>query len=736
MADTIEGLNKQQIDAVMSTEGPMLILAGAGSGKTKVLTCRIAQLLEQGVRPYRILAITFTNKAAAEMRERVDKMVGSAARNVWLFTFHAFCARVLRMEIDKLAGYNNNFVIYDSADQKNLMKQVIKELNIDEKEASMLAFVSKAKNMMVTAEQAMAAADNFHDKRLAQVYAAYQQKLRLNNAVDFDDILLITLELLSKNAEVRQKYQEKFDYLMVDEYQDTNRVQYRLTKLLAAKHKNICVVGDADQSIYAWRGADIRNILDFEKDYPDAQIIKLEQNYRSTQYILDAANAVIDNNSGRKKKNLWTDNGKGAKPVYYEANDEKDEARFVVERMQELQRTTGLSLGKMAILYRTNAQSRVLEEMLVKSGMSYSLVGGTKFYDRAEIKDILAYLKVIHNPNDSLSLLRIINVPRRGIGSATIEKLQAYANENGKTLFDVLSAAEDVPGLSARFKTKLDELCSIVFELMGEAEETSMRHLVEDVLEKTGYLAQLQASTDPQDESRVENLEELLSVAEEFAKSGTEDNLTNFLEHVSLASDIDNAELKGESMTLMTLHSAKGLEFPVVFLVGMDQGIFPTSRAMYSDVQMEEERRLCYVGITRAERYLFLTHAKVRMLYGETQIYRASTFMTEIPSELLSVYTKPGQQPAGQRTIRQATSVQKDQRPAGNWFTGPRTSFVPKENSATTSFAVGERVSHSKFGEGIVVAVKDVTNGQEVKIAFQSAGVRSLMTQYAILKKL
>lgn len=736
MADTIEGLNQQQIDAVMSTEGPMLILAGAGSGKTKVLTCRIAQLLEQGVRPYRILAITFTNKAAAEMRERVDRMVGAAARNVWLFTFHAFCARVLRMEIDKLEGYNNNFVIYDSSDQKNLMKQVIKELNVDEKEAAMLAFVSKAKNMLVTAEQAMAAADNFHDKRLAQVYAAYQQKLRLNNAVDFDDILLITLELLSKNPEVRQKYQEKFDYVMVDEYQDTNRVQYKLTKLLAARHHNICVVGDADQSIYAWRGADIRNILDFEKDYPDAQIIKLEQNYRSTQYILDAANAVIENNSGRKKKSLWTDNGKGTKPVYYEASDEKDEARFVVERMQELQRTAGLPLGKMAVLYRTNAQSRVLEEMLVKSGMSYSLVGGTKFYDRAEIKDILAYLKVIHNPNDSLSLLRIINVPRRGIGNATIEKLQGYANESGMTLFEVLSAADDVPGLSARFKAKLDELCSIVFELMGEAEEATMRQLVQDVLEKTGYLAQLQASTDPQDESRVENLEELLSVAEDFAKSGTEDNLTNFLEHVSLASDIDNAELKGESVTLMTLHSAKGLEFPVVFLVGMDQGVFPTSRAMYNDVQMEEERRLCYVGITRAERYLYLTHAKVRMLYGDTQVYRPSTFMTEIPAELLSTYHKPGQQPATQRTVRQETQVQKAQRPAGSWFTGPRTSFVPKDNSTSTSFAVGDRVAHSKFGEGIVVAVKDVANGQEVKIAFQSAGVRSLMTQYAVLKKL
>lgn len=736
MADTIANLNKQQLDAVMSTEGPMLILAGAGSGKTKVLTCRIAQLLEQGVRPYRILAITFTNKAAAEMRERVDKMVGAAAQNVWLFTFHAFCARLLRMDIDKLEGYNNNFVIYDTADQKNLMKQVLKELNVDEKEASMLAFVSRAKNMMVSAGQALQAADNFHDKRLATVYNAYQKKLRQNNAVDFDDLLMLTLQLLSQNEEVRTKYQEKFDYILVDEYQDTNRVQYRLTKLLAAKHQNICVVGDADQSIYGWRGADIRNILDFEKDYPDAQLVKLEQNYRSTQYILDAANAVIANNSGRKEKELWTDKGNGVKPVYYEANNEQEEARFVIERMQELQAKEHLSYGQMAVLYRTNAQSRVFEEMLVKSAMSYTLVGGTKFYDRQEIKDILAYLKVIHNPNDGLSLLRIINVPRRGIGNATIEKLQNYGNEHEMTLFEVLSAAEDVPGLSARFKAKLDELSSIVFELMGEAEEVPTKQLVQDVLDKTGYLEQLQQSTDPQDESRVENIEELLSVAEEFAKEGEEDNLTNFLEHVALVSDIDNAEIKEESVTLMTLHSAKGLEFPVVFLVGMDQGVFPSSRSLYNDVQMEEERRLCYVGITRAEQHLFLTHAKVRMLYGETSGYRASQFVSEIPTKLLDFYHKAEQPSYGQRAVRAQTVVAKQQRPAGNWFVGAHTSFVPKENSTKTQFAVFDKVAHSKFGEGVVVAVKDVPGGQEVKVAFPNAGVRSLMTQYAVLKKL
>lgn len=733
MADTIEGLNPQQAAAVMNTEGPMLILAGAGSGKTKVLTCRIAQLLEQGILPYRILAITFTNKAAAEMRERVDRMVGAGARSVWLFTFHAFCARLLRMDIDKLAGYNNNFVIYDSTDQKNLVKQVLKDMNFDEKESAIMGLISRAKNGMFTAEQCMQAADNFHDKKLAQAYYLYQQKLRANNAVDFDDLLMLTLELLTKNEDVRRKYQDKFDYILVDEYQDTNRVQYKLTKLLAARHHNLCAVGDADQSIYGWRGADINNILDFEKDYPEAQTVKLEQNYRSTQYILDAANAVIDNNSGRKKKNLWSDKGSGQKPVYYEATDGVDEARFVVERMQELEGKYGLKLGQMAILYRTNAQSRVFEEMLVKCGMSYSLVGGTKFYDRQEIKDVLAYLKVIHNPNDSLSLRRIINVPRRGIGEATVAKLQDYADANGMTLFEAVSAAADVPGITARLAGKLDDLSATMFELMGEAAEAPMKQLITAVLEKTGYRLELENSKDVQDQSRLENLDELLSVAEDFAKDEVENNLTNFLEHVSLVSDIDNADMKEESVTLMTLHSAKGLEFPVVFLVGMDQNVFPTSRAAYDEVQMEEERRLCYVGITRAERFLYLTHARTRMLYGQTDYYRQSIFIEEIPDELKEVYKRPTY--AAQRTVRQETVVQKEQKKPGSWFVGPRTSFTPKENSASAKFSVGEKVQHSKFGVGMIVAVADKEDGQEVKVAFENAGIRSLLTKYAVLKK-
>ena len=444
MTETLAGLNPEQAEAVQTTNGPMLIMAGAGSGKTKVLTCRIAHLLQQGVRPYRILAITFTNKAATEMRERVDKMAGAAAKDVWLFTFHAFCARFLRMEITKLGGYGSNFAIYDSSDSQNLIKQILKELNLDEKRfqpAGIASRISNAKNQLQSVSDFSKAASDFYNQKVAEIYERYQNKLLVNNAVDFDDLLVLSIRLLQESEEVRAKYQERFDYLLVDEYQDTNHAQYLLTKLLAARHRNICVVGDADQSIYGWRGADIQNILDFEKDYPEAKIIKLEQNYRSTQVILDAANAVIENNTGRKPKNLWTDNDNGVAITYFQAIDERDEARFVIEKLQELQGQQNMKLGEMAVLYRTNTQSRIFEEMLIKSGITYNMVGGLKFYDRKEIKDIIAYLRVIFNPADSLSLLRIINVPRRGIGDATLAKLQAHAAENGMSLFDVVSNA-------------------------------------------------------------------------------------------------------------------------------------------------------------------------------------------------------------------------------------------------------------------------------------------------------
>lgn len=743
MTDTMQGLNKEQLDAVQTINGPMLILAGAGSGKTKVLTCRIAHLLQQGVRPYRILAITFTNKAAAEMRERVDRMAGAAARDVWLFTFHAFCARLLRYELENLNGYANNFAIYDTSDSKNLIKQVLKEMNLDEKRfplPAIISHISNAKNALLLPDAYAREASGYYEQQVAKIYDAYQKKLQANNAVDFDDLLLLALRLLQENPAVREKYQHKFDYLMVDEYQDTNHAQYLLTKLLAAGHRNICVVGDADQSIYGWRGADIQNILDFEKDYPDAKLVKLEQNYRSTQVILDAANAVIDNNSGRKPKNLWTANGNGSEIIYYQANDERDEARYVIENMQKLQLNEGAKLGDMAVLYRTNAQSRVFEEMLIKSGIAYTMVGGTKFYERKEIKDALAYLRLIFNPSDSLSLLRIINVPRRGIGDATLARLQEYANASGQSLFEVVTNAADVPGLASRFANKLDELSELLFELMGEAADVPVKQLLDDVLLKTGYLEELQSSKDPQDESRVENLKEMLSVTEDFAvkceRNGEEPTLENFLADVALVADIDDAELGEDAVTLMTLHSAKGLEFPNVFLVGMDEGIFPHSRTLMNDneIEIEEERRLCYVGITRAEKHLFLSNARMRIVYGRPQVYKPSRFLQEVPRNLVHVIKRPVvQRPAMTSQVHKPTA-----RENANWFEQHKANFFPKESSAAAgcSFRAGDKVMHKKWGAGTIVTAKAADDGQEVTVAFAGGGIRSLLTKYAKLEKL
>lgn len=743
MTDTMQGLNKEQLDAVQTINGPMLILAGAGSGKTKVLTCRIAHLLQQGVRPYRILAITFTNKAAAEMRERVDRMAGAAARDVWLFTFHAFCARLLRYELENLNGYANNFAIYDTSDSKNLIKQVLKEMNLDEKRfplPAIISHISNAKNALLLPDAYAREASGYYEQQVAKIYDAYQKKLQANNAVDFDDLLLLALRLLQENPAVREKYQRKFDYLMVDEYQDTNHAQYLLTKILAAGHRNICVVGDADQSIYGWRGADIQNILDFEKDYPDAKLVKLEQNYRSTQVILDAANAVIDNNSGRKPKNLWTANGNGSEIVYYQANDERDEARYVIENMQKLQLNEGAKLGDMAVLYRTNAQSRVFEEMLIKSGIAYTMVGGTKFYERKEIKDALAYLRLLYNPHDSLSLLRIINVPRRGIGDATLARLQEYANVSGQTLFEVVTNAADVPGLASRFVNKLDELSELLFELMGEAADVPVKQLLNDVLLKTGYLEELQSSKDPQDESRVENLKEMLSVTENFAvkceRNGEEPTLENFLADVALVADIDDAELGEDAVTLMTLHSAKGLEFPNVFLVGMDEGIFPHSRTLMNDNdnEIEEERRLCYVGITRAEKHLFLSNARMRTVYGRPQDYTPSRFLQEVPRNLVHVIKRP----VVQRTAMTSQVHKPTARENANWFEQHKANFFPKESSAAAgcSFRAGDKVMHKKWGAGTIVTAKAADDGQEVTVAFAGGGIRSLLTKYAKLEKL
>lgn len=740
--DCTYGLNPQQAEAVINTEGPMLIMAGAGSGKTKVLTCRVANLLQKGVRPYRILAITFTNKAAAEMRERVNNMSGPAAKDVWLFTFHAFCARFLRMEIDKLPGYGGNFAIYDTADSQNLIKQILKEMNLDDKRfqpSGILSRISNAKNALQDAAAFARQAGDFYEQKVADIYSRYEQKLQLNNALDFDDLLMLSIKLLQENKEVREKYQDRFDYLLVDEYQDTNHAQYLLTKFLAAKHRNICVVGDADQSIYGWRGADIQNILDFEKDYPDAKVIKLEQNYRSTQIILDAANAVIENNTGRKPKNLWTENKSGADIIYFQAVDERDEARFVIEQLQNLQRTENKKLGDMAILYRTNTQSRIFEEMLIKSGISYNMVGGLKFYERKEIKDIIAYLRVIFNPADSLSLLRIINVPKRGIGDASLAKIQAYAAANNVSLFEAVSNAAAIDGLSSRFVSKLDDLAGIIFELMNLANEAPVEDLIDRVLRDTGYLEELENERTPQAQSRIDNLHELISVAQEFAASEEENNLENFLAHVALVSDIDDTELGEDAITLMTLHSSKGLEFPVVFLVGMEEGLFPHARTLMDETEIEEERRLCYVGITRAKEKLFLSSTKMRTIYGNTVTYPPSRFLQEIPAHLVKTIKRQERFSALEnfKQVSERYSA-RPQKPASTF--NPH-SFMPQKPAAAaggtgTRFNTGDRVSHSKWGEGMVVSVKDSPDGQEVKVAFAGAGVRSLLTKYAVLKKL
>lgn len=740
--DCTYGLNPQQAEAVINTEGPMLIMAGAGSGKTKVLTCRVANLLQKGVRPYRILAITFTNKAAAEMRERVNNMSGPAAKDVWLFTFHAFCARFLRMEIDKLPGYGGNFAIYDTADSQNLIKQILKEMNLDDKRfqpSGILSRISNAKNALQDAAAFARQAGDFYEQKVADIYSRYEQKLQLNNALDFDDLLMLSIKLLQENKEVREKYQDRFDYLLVDEYQDTNHAQYLLTKFLAAKHRNICVVGDADQSIYGWRGADIQNILDFEKDYLDAKVIKLEQNYRSTQIILDAANAVIENNTGRKPKNLWTENKSGADIIYFQAVDERDEARFVIEQLQNLQRTENKKLGDMAILYRTNTQSRIFEEMLIKSGISYNMVGGLKFYERKEIKDIIAYLRVIFNPADSLSLLRIINVPKRGIGDASLAKIQAYAAANNVSLFEAVSNAAAIDGLSSRFVSKLDDLAGIIFELMNLASEAPVEDLIDRVLRDTGYLEELENERTPQAQSRIDNLHELISVAQEFAASEEENNLENFLAHVALVSDIDDTELGEDAITLMTLHSSKGLEFPVVFLVGMEEGLFPHARTLMDETEIEEERRLCYVGITRAKEKLFLSSTKMRTIYGNTVTYPPSRFLQEIPARLVKTIKRQERFSALEnfKQVSEKYSA-RPQKPASTF--NPH-SFMPQKPAAAaggtgTRFNTGDRVSHSKWGEGMVVSVKDSPDGQEVKVAFAGAGVRSLLTKYAVLKKL
>ena len=728
MNSLLTGLNKEQQQAVQHTEGPLLILAGAGSGKTKVLTVRIAHLLAQGVNPYEILAITFTNKAAKEMKSRVEGLVGDVANRIWLSTFHSFCAKFLRFEIDRFLGYNSNFTIYDTSDSQAVIKAALKALNLDDKYypvGAMIAAISDAKNKLLFASDFRKQARDFYQQKVADVYEYYERELRKNNALDFDDLLLVAVKLLQSNATVLDKYSHRFRYVMIDEYQDTNHAQYLLAKLLASHWKNIAVVGDADQSIYAWRGADIQNILDFEKDYPNCTSIKLEQNYRSTKIILDAANAVIDNNEGRPEKNLWTDKIEGAKIQHFTAQSEHEEAAFIGDTIAKKHDIHDVPYGDMAILYRTNAQSRVLEEALIKRALPYTMVGGTKFYDRKEIKDVLAYLRVLYNPFDDLSLLRIINVPKRSIGATTVAKLQEYARANGTSLFMTLTQLHLIDSIKGKTKEKLEEFGILIFTLVSEMENRTVLDILESILDRTGYLAQLEESTDPQDQARAENIGELLSVAKDFQDTNPSGTVEDFLEQVALVNDVDSFEQEESKVTLMTLHAAKGLEFPIVFLCGLEEGLFPHSRTLMNPEEIEEERRLAYVGITRAEKELYISNATTRTVFGRTSSYLPSRFIDEIPEELVD----------GLRAKRKVPDDIKRHVPQHMSVTSRPVTKPIVRNEVIADWKVGDTAIHSKWGNGKVINVTGEGAGMKLTIEFPTQGVRVVMAKFAPVKK-
>ena len=728
MNSLLTGLNKEQQQAVQHTEGPLLILAGAGSGKTKVLTVRIAHLLAQGVNPYEILAITFTNKAAKEMKSRVEGLVGDVANRIWLSTFHSFCAKFLRFELDNFLGYNSNFTIYDTSDSQAVIKAALKALNLDDKYypvGAMIGAISDAKNKLLFASDFRKQARDFYQQKVADVYEYYERELRKNNALDFDDLLLVAVKLLQSNEAVLDKYSKRFRYVMIDEYQDTNHAQYLLAKLLASHWKNIAVVGDADQSIYAWRGADIQNILDFEKDYPNCTSIKLEQNYRSTKIILDAANAVIENNEGRPKKKLWTDKTEGAKIQHFTAQSEHEEAAFIGDTIAKKHDIHDVPYGDMAILYRTNAQSRVLEEALIKRALPYTMVGGTKFYDRKEIKDVLAYLRVLYNPFDDLSLLRIINVPKRSIGATTVAKLQDYARANGTSLFMTLTQLHLVDTIKGKTKEKLEEFGILIFTLVAEMEDKTVLDILESILDRTGYLAQLEESTDPQDQARAENIGELLSVAKDFQDTNPTGTVEDFLEQVALVNDVDSFEQEESKVTLMTLHAAKGLEFPIVFLGGLEEGLFPHSRTLMNPEEIEEERRLAYVGITRAEKELYISNATTRTVFGRTSSYLPSRFIDEIPEELVD----------GLRAKRKVPDDIKRHVPQHMSVTSRPVTKPIVRNEVIADWKVGDTAIHSKWGNGKVINVAGEGAGMKLTIEFPTQGVRVVMAKFAPVKK-
>ena len=763
----LDALNEPQRQAVMATDGPLLILAGAGSGKTRVLTHRTAYLIEEcGVNPYNIMAITFTNKAAGEMRERIDQMVGYGSESIWVCTFHSTCVRILRRYIDRL-GFGTNFTIYDSDDQKTLMKDICKRLEIDTKmykEKMFLSAISSAKDELIDPiEFETRAAGDYVKRKQAQVYREYQQALKQNNALDFDDLIMKTVELFKLDKEVLASYQDRFRYIMVDEYQDTNTAQFELIRLLALKYQNLCVVGDDDQSIYKFRGANIYNILNFEHHFPDATVIKLEQNYRSTQNILDAANAVIANNQGRKEKRLWTDNGAGDKITFEQLDTAAEEADFVARDIARRVRKGEYQYKDCAILYRTNAQSRLFEERFITANIPYKIFGGVNFYARKEVKDLLAYLKTIDNGQDDLAVRRIINIPKRGIGAASINKVALYAQEQEISFYDALCVAEQVPGLG-KAAAKIRPFVLFIQSMKAKAKLLSVADLLQEVIETTGYVRELEAEGTDEAEARIENIDELISKAVDYAEVEEAPTLNGFLENVALVADIDSFDENSDYVVLMTLHSAKGLEFPNVYLAGLEDGLFPSYMSITSDnsqAEIEEERRLAYVGITRAKKNLTITSARVRMVRGQTQYGKVSRFVREIPPELLSgkIYEpKTKEEPIEQSTFQKARKAFRTVPSYGGSGYGKEVGegygstfhsskatkpvYTKVENQrdfgsvgGALSYQVGDRVRHIKFGDGEVMAIVSGGRDYEVTVDFDKAGTKKMFASFAKLKK-
>lgn len=740
----LQGLNARQREAVQTTEGPLLIVAGAGSGKTRVLTQRIAYLLHKKITPFNILAITFTNKAAREMQERVAQLAGSIADEIWISTFHSMCVRILRRNIDRL-GYSRNFSILDTADQRAAVKECLKQLNIDPKKfdpGSILGTISGYKNELKTPQDVQKRTGHYYDDVVADVYEAYQALLRSNQALDFDDLIMLTVRLFQQVPEVLAYYQRKFQYIHVDEYQDTNRAQYMLVRMLAERHRNICVVGDGDQSIYRFRGADVSIFLSFEQDYPEARVIKLEQNYRSTKRILHAANEVIKYNKSRKEKQLWTENEEGQKIHYYHGQNEHDEAYYVTETIREAV-DRGRQYKDFAVLYRTNAQSRVIEEVFVKANIPYQMVGGTKFYDRKEIKDMLAYLRLIANPDDDLSFRRVVNVPKRGIGQTTVDKLGLYALEKGLSMYAALAEADFI-GLQKRAVNQLLQFRGLVEQWRKQADDLSVMELAEDILERSGYRTALTKENTLESKSRLENLEEFLSVALEFDKQfdkQNEDNsLQTFLDELALVSDIDQVGEDENHVLLMTLHAAKGLEFPCIFLIGMEEGLFPHARSMMDETEMEEERRLAYVGMTRAREALYLTNARMRTIFGQTNMNPASRFIQEIPEDLLETVGDTADD--GVSSFERQTTAARGHAPSfsqrGGTFQARRTVSESRANHQVlqTDWQVGDKAKHKKWGEGTVVSLNGEGDDLELTIAFpQPTGLKRLLARFAPIEK-